>query len=220
MLKVSEIFYSIQGEGRYTGIPMVFIRLQGCNLVCSYCDTPYGQSTKEGTEMSIEEVVEEVKKYKNCEWICITGGEPLTQEEELEKLVGALFDSGYKVEIETNGSILPTPKTFGFSALRELDSWVVDFKCPCSGGSFNSFNPKWLPALTFNDQLKFVVSNKEELDLIPPYIDQTSAEILVSPIWGSSKEFLDECVEFCKEYGVRFSWQIHKLLWGPTKRGV
>jgi len=100
-LKINEIFYSIQGEGKWAGLPNIFIRTTGCNLRCSFCDTIYAYD--EGKEMTIEEILNDISKY-SCKYICITGGEPLLQDEVL-KLINILLKDNYKICLETNGSI-------------------------------------------------------------------------------------------------------------------
>jgi 7-carboxy-7-deazaguanine synthase len=230
-MRVNEIFYSVQGEGVYTGIPMVFIRFAGCNLLqhCSYCDTSYAWSPKDGKEMSIEEVVEEVSKlsphYKS--WVCITGGEPLWQQDELELLVRELKKGGYLITIETNGSFEP-PRWYTL-----VDSWNADIKCPFSGVCGVS-KETWFRT-RYCDQIKFVVGDTEDLEFTRKMLNKHKADspqILVSPIamqlvnkkegkieeyWN--REWLREVAEFCKTERVRYSLQIHKLIWGD-KKGV
>ena len=100
-MKINEIFYSIQGEGKWTGLPNIFIRTTGCNLRCSFCDTQYAY--KDGTEMNIEEIIGKIKKYP-CKYVCLTGGEPLLQHKILD-LIEILLEHSYKICLETNGSI-------------------------------------------------------------------------------------------------------------------
>ncbi len=230
-MKVNKIFYSIQGEGVYQGIPTVFVRLAGCNLVphCSYCDTSYAWNPEDGEEISIEDIIKKVPKlspyYKS--WVCITGGEPLRQKDELEALVKGLKKNGYLIEIETNGSVKPPPW------YTLVDSWSVDIKCPSSGVCGTS-NEIWFRKRKC-DQIKFVVGNMEDLDFARHKIEQHRADnptVLVSPIadilvdkkegvieeyWN--REWLQEVVGFCLEMGVRYSLQLHKIIWGD-KKGV
>ena len=221
-MKVREIFYSLQGEGVYQGLPMVFIRLAGCNLIphCSYCDTSYSWNATDGKEWTIEAILEEVSRlsphYKS--WVCITGGEPLWQLEELELLVRELKTGGYLVTIETNGSFKP-PRWYTIA-----DSWNADMKCPSSGVCGTS-SETWFRTRE-QDQIKFVVGNLGDLDFAKKMIKKhlsNSPQILVSPIAGKegkwSKEWLQEVAKFCLEMRVRYSLQIHKLIWG-NKRGV
>ena len=126
-MKISEIFFSIQGESSYAGLPCIFIRLAGCNLKCEYCDTAYAQDLEQGCEMSIEDIMHEVKKFK-CNMVEITGGEPLIQDEAV-LLIKKLLAKKYKVLLETNGTI----------SLKPIDKRVVkimDIKTPGSGFSY------------------------------------------------------------------------------------
>lgn len=231
-LNVCEIFLSIQGEGMHTGIPTTFIRLQGCNLLthCVWCDTAYAQDGSKGTEMSVEEVLDQCVKlegrtYKH--WVCITGGEPLLQLEALHELVKGLQKYGFRAEVETNGSI---KKPYWYTL---VDSWVVDMKCPSSGVCGVS-QEDWFNTREC-DQIKFVVSSREDLDFARAMIRRNSFSnpvILVSPASGTLinkregtieeywfKPWLQEVVEFCEELKIRFSLQVHKVVWG-NKKGV
>lgn len=238
MIRVKEIFYSIQGEGLYQGVPTVFIRLQGCNLLthCSYCDTSYAQEGSLGTPMGTEEIAKKVHGllpyYKG--WVCITGGEPLFQLEECHELIKKLKNYGYRVSVETNGSI---KKPFWWTL---VDSWCVDIKCPSSGVCGISLIDDWF-SMRVEDQIKFVVGSKEDLDFARKTINSKVAYnpvVLVSPVignlmdfvegqeivptyysWKSEQEWLQEVAEFCKEMRVRYSLQIQKVIWG-NKRGV
>lgn len=226
-MRINEIFYGIQGEGVYQGLPMVFVRLAGCNLLpkCSFCDTSYAWSPQEGKEMSLEEVVQEVSKlspyYKS--WVCITGGEPLWQEEALETLVRKLKEGGYLLTIETNGSF-PPPSWYTL-----VDSWNADMKCPSSGVCGVS-KESWFKTRQ-QDQIKFVVGTEEDLEFTRQTLRKhlaDSPQILVSPVikYDLLKEGLvhnvewqQRCIEFCKEMRIRFSLQWHKIVYG-IKKGV
>jgi len=229
-MRVNEIFYSIQGEGVLAGVPTVFIRLQGCNLLpnCSYCDTEYAQDPRGGEERSIPDTIWRVKGLQPYQdrWICITGGEPLMHND-LRVLIKALKNNGYKIEIETNGSFAP-PLWFSL-----VDSWVADIKCPSSGVCGTSLVNSWFD-LRRQDQIKFVVSNAEDLDFvretlkhrlcIPTVLVSPVAGILVNKKQGSieeywNREWLQEVAEFCKEVNARFNLQVHKVVWG-NKKGV
>ena len=227
MIKINKIFYSIQGEGVYQGLPMVFVRLAGCNLItkCRFCDTSYAWNPEDGEEMLVEDVVGKVRHlapYRQS-WVCITGGEPLWQEDALEDLVRGLKAGGYLITIETNGSFKPP----GWYTL--VDSWNADIKCPSSGVCGIS-SEAWFKTRQ-QDQIKFVVGNKEDLDYTKSVLDKHKADsptILVSPviIWSDitgrtfvDQPWLQEVVEFCKEMRVRFSLQWHKVVYG-NKKGV
>jgi 7-carboxy-7-deazaguanine synthase len=224
-VKISEIFFSIQGEGLHIGIPMVFVRFQGCNLLtgCNWCDTKYARRD-DGEHITVGEVVSEVSRlqpfYKG--WVCITGGEPLFQDEALEALVRTLREGKYKIEIETNGT-LEKPNWYTL-----VDSWVADIKTPSSG--VPEADPEILKDWVFNrpwDQIKMVVANDEDLDyareIIKRFPDRQTVT-LISPCIGCFKSSLETCwlkdvAEFCKEHRVRMSLQLHKIIWG-NKRGV
>ena len=224
MISVYKIFHSIQGEGVHQGIPTIFIRFAGCNLVphcCSFCDTSYAWNLKDGKEMDIPSIVEEVRKLGSnyCKpWVCITGGEPLLQSSGLVGLVRRLRKLGYSTTVETNGSF-EVPKWYLL-----VHSWSADIKCPSSGVCGVS-KEEWFNTRK-KDQIKFVVGNKEDLEFARKIIIKHitgKPTILVSPATDKegnwSKEWLQEVAEFTKEMGVRFSLQAHKIIWGD-KRGV
>ncbi|MBU4126432.1 MAG: radical SAM protein, partial [Proteobacteria bacterium] len=151
-LIVNEIFYSIQGESIYSGIPCVFIRLTGCNLRCSYCDTAYAYY--EGVELRIEEILSRVDNYK-CPLIEITGGEPLLQGD-TPLLIDRLLEKKYEVLLETNGSI-------DISVVDNRCIKIVDIKCPSSGENDKN-DLENLKRLNQKDQIKFVVGNREDYE--------------------------------------------------------
>jgi len=232
MVRVHRIFYSVQGEGVYQGVPMVFIRLQGCNLLnhCQYCDTSYAWDGNGGTEYTLEEMEVQIAKFHPHykDWYCITGGEPLFQEEALHQLVKKLKNFGLRVEVETNGSI---KKPFWWTL---VDSWVADIKCPSSGVCGVSKVDDWFSMRT-DDQVKFVVGTQEDFDFARRIINSKATcnpVVLVSPVipalpleglreWFEVDRqlWLQEVAEFCKEMRVRYSLQIHKIIWG-NKKGV
>jgi len=231
IVQVSEVFFSLQGEGTRAGIPTVFVRLAGCNLAmqnrpCSYCDSAYAWKPEDGEEMSVDEVAKKVRSFRRDSWVLITGGEPLARD--ISELVRQLKGCGYKIEVETNGSIDPPE----WSSL--IDCWSVDVKCPSSGPSYGSFRTKWLKRLRKQDSLKFVVGTQEDLNFVRGFLNNTRLRptVLVSPVTGIllnkkggtieeywNREWLQECAEFCKEQNVRLSLQIHRIVWG-NKRAV
>lgn len=228
-MRVNEIFHSIQGEGVLVGIPMVFIRLQGCNLRCSWCDTVYAQDTDGGVEMTVWEVVQSVFQLHGGfqrRWACITGGEPLLHSEELRELMHMLKNrNSCLIEVETNGSF-PPPPWFSW-----VDSWVADIKCPSSGYCGASKVEKWF-SMRRKDQVKFVVSTEEDLDFTRKILQERTCvpQVLVSPAFYPIPDvagynpivenfWLQRVTEFCKEVNARFSLQIHRIVWG-SKRGV
>ncbi len=227
-MRVNEIFYSLSGEGVHAGIPTVFVRLVGCNLDCTYCDTQYALDPKDAEELTFLDIIGCVNKFMLGEagWVLITGGEPLTHY--CKELVIELRRRLYRVEIETNGSIDP-PGWFNL-----VHCWSVDVKCPSSGLSYGSFRPRWLKRLRKQDQLKFVVGTQEDLDFVKGFLNEVSIKptVLISPITvlmqdkkqGTVQEYwnrdwLQECADFCKEHDVRMSLQLHKIVYGD-KKGV
>jgi len=218
-LKVNEIFHSIQGEGRYAGIPMSFIRLQGCNFSdhpCSWCDTKYALDPSGGIEANIQGIVSSVKslsRYRGS-WVCITGGEPMLQLAELRELVFALRSEGYLIEIETNG-VFPPP-----TWQNRVNSWVVDIKCPSSGNQTPlDFIPMWQLTKVSN-QIKFVVATTTDLSFVEDVmkISVFIPEVFISPVldWKNgnilNRDLVREVVFLCKSHNLRFSIQLHKLL--------
>lgn len=211
-MKINEIFYSIQGESSMAGLPCIFIRLTYCNLRCSYCDTEY--AFYEGTDYAIEEILTEIKKY-NCNLVEVTGGEPLVQKEVLP-LVKILCDSGYDVLIETGGSL----------SIKEVDQHVkviMDFKCPSSKMAeknlFENIN-----YLKKNDEVKFVIGNREDYDWSKNVIDKyqltEKCAVLFSNVFSELEPVqLAEWI-LNDNLKVRFQIQMHKYIWSPTKRGV
>lgn len=208
MLRVHEIFTSIQGEGLDTGLPCTFIRLFGCNLKCVYCDQP--QDPKDMKEMSIKEIIEEVQKspVKN---ICLTGGEPLMQSKANE-LIETLVREGYNVSIETNGTIY-IPRYEG-----RKHKYVMDVKTPSS--YINQFSNKYdnLLRLTNIDEVKFVIGDRQDYMFMKDILRDfpTEATVLVSPMFDEKhKQHIgqDLCNWIIEDnLDVRVSLQVHKFL--------
>jgi len=223
LVNISEIFYSVQGEGTYTGEPTIFVRFQGCTLGCVWCDTKYTWDHDRENFYTCKEVVVEVQKFTKdrsfLPMICITGGEPLEQPEEFHKLVYELSRLDYDIEVETSG-LVPVP----FDLNRYIDSWVVDLKLVSAKAhktpvwdDLNSFRPE--------DQLKCVVKDQKDLKTVKTVLSEFDFKgtILISP-WNpikgtSDTKWMEECAEFCKDYGYRLNLQTHKFIWG-AKRGV
>lgn len=206
---VSEIFKSIQGESTYAGLICSFIRLAGCNLLCSYCDTLYAR--KNGTEMEIDLILKKVKDF-STELVEITGGEPLLQKGTII-LAKKLIESGKKVLVETNGSI-------DISVLPPECIIIVDVKCPSSGmcGSFLESNISYLKK---SDEVKFVIGCKEDFDWALSFIEQFSlfnnTVILFSPV--SEKMEFSELAELIIQSNlpIRLQLQLHKIIWGNLR---
>lgn len=215
-MRVVEIFKSIDGEGKRAGEPAVFIRLHGCNLNCSYCDTKYSHNdSKDFTDMTIQNIVDEVSKY-DCRNITLTGGEPLIHENVYE-LIKALSNENFNINIETNGSVDISP------FIKFPNVFVtIDYKCKSSDCEDLMYLPNY-KLLRKCDVLKFVVSNKEELKdaikvcgLVSP-----KSAVYFSPVWGVMD--LQELADFvinCKLHNVHLQLQLHKIIWDINKRGV
>ena len=192
------------------GVPSIFLRLAGCNLRCSFCDTKYAY--KQGTEMSIQEILDEIKKFA-CTYICLTGGEPLLQKGTI-KLIENLLQKNYKICLETNGSI-SIKKLVGKKSL--LIS--LDIKCP-SSGSHEQMNMKNISYLSKKDQLKFIIKNKEDYAYAKKILKKYNSPCTVffQPVWGTNPKKLASWV-LNDGLPVRLTLQLHKIIWG-TKRGV
>ncbi len=209
-MKVNEMFTSIQGEGVYIGIPMFFIRFTGCNLRCEWCDTQY--AFYEGEEMSIGEIVKKVEE-SGMEWVCLTGGEPLLQED-IYQLVDILLRKGYKVLVETNGSLpvekLPTEEDLVIS---------LDIKTPSSKME-KAMLFENLEYLGPRDFVKFVIADEKDFEYAKKIIEkyEIEQEIVFQPVWGTELKWLAERV-IQENLNVRVLPQLHKIIWG-NKRGV
>ena len=209
-MKINEIFYSIQGEGKWTGLPNIFIRTTGCNLRCSFCDTTYAY--EDGIEIKVDKIVDYVEKYP-CKYICITGGEPLLQNE-INDLIDALLEKDYKINLETNGSIdikKVSNKKFLMTSL--------DIKCPSSNMHKKMIFDNILH-LKKDDQLKFVIKDRNDYDYAKKTIEKYKPNCIVyfQPVWGSNvKKLLNWILN--DGLNVRLGLQIHKILFG-NKKGV
>ncbi len=213
ILKINEIFYSIQGESTYAGLPCVFIRLTYCNLRCVYCDTEY--AFHEGTDMTIGEIINEAEKY-DCRLLEVTGGEPLVQEN-VHDLMRVLCDSGCEVMIETGGS-LPIEN------IDERVKIIMDLKTPYSNMEFKNRyeNIKFLKS---TDEVKFVIGSKEDYDWSKNKIQEYDLsnkvrQVLFSPVFDKI-ENIDLAGWILEDrLNVRFQLQMHKYIWHPETRGV
>jgi len=219
-LLITEIFHSIQGETSLSGKPFVFVRLTGCNLRCSYCDSSY--AFKNGTRMSVDDVVSEAGKF-NCKHVLLTGGEPLLQRKTRD-LILALTSAGHTVSIETHGEV-------SIEGVADLARIVMDIKTPGSLMCRENFK-KNLRFLKPSDEVKFVIAEPEDYywarDLIRK-TDIPTEEILFSPVTrspGAPGKFTGVdplwVAERILEDGldVRLQLQLHKILWGAEKTGV
>jgi 7-carboxy-7-deazaguanine synthase len=214
MLRVTEIFRSIQGESTHAGRPCSFVRLTGCPMRCIWCDSEY--TFKGGERISIDDVMLKVRDF-GCQLVEVTGGEPLAQKEAF-KLVRRLCDEGYEVLIETGGYV-------STEGLDERACVILDVKCPASGEAERNHWPNLERLRADRDEVKFVVANREDWEFARGVIEKYELEtraraILISPVWGSTD--LKELAEQVASSGldVRMQLQLHKYIWGPEVHGV
>jgi 7-carboxy-7-deazaguanine synthase len=207
-MRINEIFHSIQGEGRLTGLPTIFIRTTGCNLRCSYCDTTYAY--EEGVTMTIAEILSNVKEY-DCQDVCITGGEPLLQKD-MPELLHILVEKGYHCSIETNGS-----QDISFLKHRSHLMISLDLKCP-SSGMHTMMKQTNLSELSSIDQLKCIIKTKVDYDYAKSIITthDIACPIFFQPVWGSSPTKLAEWI-LTDGLRVHLGLQMHKILWSDRK---
>ena len=217
-LRVTEIFYSIQGESTWAGVPCTFVRLTGCPLRCVWCDTAY--AFHGGERMSFDEIVARVRAYP-ADVIEVTGGEPLAHAPAYA-LTERLLEEGYTVLVETSGA-------YDVAPLDPRVHKIMDLKCPGSGESHRN---RWenLEHLTQRDEIKFVVKDRNDYEWARETIRARGLDarveagslraLLVSPVWGDLD--LEELVGWILEDAlpVRFQMQLHKLVWGPERTGV
>jgi len=209
MLRITEIFHSVQGEADAIGWRTVFIRLTGCPLRCVWCDTEY--AFQGGQWRDIADIVDEVDKYRTRH-VCVTGGEPLAQKRCLD-LLARLCDAGFEVSLETSGAL-------DVGGVDARVSRVMDLKAPGSGESARNL---WsnLAALTAHDQIKFVLADRTDYDWAVAAVNEHAlagrCEILFSPAWGKlaprdlAQWILDDRLP------VRMQLQLHKILWGEER---
>ncbi len=212
MIKINEIFFSIQGESSYVGYPTVFVRTTGCNLRCTYCDTTYAYYS--GTMMSREDILAEVAKHP-AKYVCVTGGEPLFQKEVFE-LLRDLCDRGYKVSLETSGSI----------DCGDVDARVkkiIDVKTPDSGevSSFAEGNLRFADA---NTEFKFVICSEEDFTWAENFSRTKNlfetTNVLYSPAFRRVDENWLAKKILSESSSARLQLQLHKYIWSPHSRGV
>lgn len=221
-MKVVEIFTSIDGEGIRTGMPTTFIRLFGCNLHCSYCDTRYAceeeQDAEEPYKIKTAEEIVDIVMRKGIPNVTVTGGEPLIQPG-IEKLLDLLLFAGCNVNVETNGTC-PVPVRY-----RENKNifFTMDYKCLSSGCSTPDLYCH--STLRDNDVLKFVVGSQEDLDQMLEVLDclESNPAVFVSPVFKDDGLELQTIVQYLlkhKLYDVRMQVQLHKIIWPANQRGV
>lgn len=208
-LKITEIFYSLQGESSTVGLPTVFVRLTGCPLRCGYCDSEY--AFYGGERLPLSAICDKVASY-HPRYVCVTGGEPLAQRE-CHSLLTRLCDAGYRVSLETSGAL----------PLDDVDARVIkimDLKTPGSGEVSRN---RWenIPLLQAQDQVKFVICSREDYDWARFKLDEYElhnkvSDVLFSPSFGAVQPL--ELAEWilADNLPVRFQMQLHKLLWNDA----
>lgn len=205
-LRITEIFFSLQGESRSVGCPTVFIRLTGCPLRCGYCDTSY--AFQGGEWYTLDAILQEVKRY-HTRHVTVTGGEPLAQKLCLD-LLSSLCDANYEVSLETSGAL-------DISGVDNRVIKVMDIKTPGSGEADRNLQTN-LKYLTSQDQVKFVLTDRQDYDWAVAFLKQHAladkCEVLFSPVYGQleARQLADWILE--DNLPVRFQIQLHKLLWG------
>ncbi len=212
MIKINEIYYSIQGESSKAGLPCVFIRLTYCNLRCSYCDTEY--AFYEGTDFTIDEIIDKIKKF-DCKLVEITGGEPLVQKESIN-LMKRLCDEDFEVMLETGGSL----------PINQIDKRVMiimDLKCP-SSKMMKKNNYDNINYLKPTDEVKFVIGTLEDYEWTKTIIEQYKLIEKCSVLFSVVFDKLEPAtlVNWILEdkLKVRYQLQMHKIIWHPETKGV
>lgn len=208
-LRITEIFYSLQGEARTAGWPTVFVRLTGCPLRCTYCDTTY--SFFGGNWHSIDAIVDQVRAF-GAQHVCVTGGEPLAQKRCLS-LLRKLCDAGFDVSLETSGAL-------DISEVDQRVSRVLDLKTPASAEQHRNL---WsnLAHLTAHDQIKFVICDRADYEWARDVVQEREltkiCEVLFSPSFGQIdlRAMTDWILQ--DRLGVRFQMQLHKMIWGEEQ---
>ncbi len=214
MLRITEIFKSIQGESTHAGRPCIFVRLTGCPMRCVWCDSEYTFSG--GDHISIDAVLEQVKSFGG-KLVEVTGGEPLAQKEGF-KLIERLCDEGYEVLVETGG----------FVSTADVDpraKVILDIKCPASGEEPRNHWPNLELLRHDQDEVKFVIADEADWKYARELIERLDLEkrakaILISPAWGAVD--LQQLAQSIVASGldVRMQLQLHKYIWGPEVHGV
>ncbi|MFO7749950.1 MAG: radical SAM protein [Desulfobacteraceae bacterium] len=214
-LNVSEIFFSLQGESTFAGLPCVFVRLFGCNLACSWCDTVYARDPAEKSRsMELAAIMEEIEAF-GCSLVEITGGEPLLQKE-TPLLIKKLLQKKFKVLLETNGSL-------SIAEVPQGCVRIIDIKCPSSRESGRNMYEN-LELLTQTDQVKFVIADGDDYQFARQVMKRLGhipgENIHLSPVSGTTAPEQIARWMLRDRLGARLSLQLHKIIWNPEKRGV
>jgi 7-carboxy-7-deazaguanine synthase len=223
-----ELYKSVQGESSFTGLPCIFVRFAGCNLRCAWCDSEY--TFGGGKPFSQDEVIAQIEALSPCKLVEFTGGEPMLQAKELLPLMDVLLERGYRLMMETSGE---RP----LELVPKVVHKIVDVKCPGAGSAAGSFRMSNLEALTERDEVKFVLSGREDYEFALAFMKETGVRervggVLLSPAFSKNPSPLRTVenatldprvlVEWMMADGVdaRLSLQIHKFVWEPMKKGV
>lgn len=208
-LRITEIFFSIQGESRAVGLPTVFVRLTGCPLRCGYCDTAYAFTG--GEAMTVGDILAEVRRYPT-RYVTVSGGEPLAQKGCLA-LLSRLCDAGYEVSLETSGAL-------DIAAVDPRVIKVMDLKTPGSGESAGNLLAN-LAHLSERDQIKFVICDRNDYEwakrMIGDHGLESKCELLMSPAWGCQDPAQLAGWILADGLPVRLQVQLHKILWGEAQ---
>lgn len=214
MLRVTEIFRSIQGESTHAGRPCTFVRLTGCPMRCVWCDSEY--TFTGGEQYSIDTIMDQVKAF-GCKLVEVTGGEPLAQKEAFQ-LIERLCDDGYEVLIETGGYV-------STANVHPRAKVILDIKCPASGEELRNDWSNLERLRSYKDEVKFVIADEEDWLYAKNLIKEQALEsrtkaVLISPAWGQVD--LQQLAEWIASSGlnVRMQLQLHKYIWGPDVKGV
>jgi len=214
VLRVTEIFRSIQGESTHAGRPCTFIRLTGCPMRCTWCDSEY--TFTGGEHISIDDVLAHVRDF-DCRLVEVTGGEPLAQRESFD-LIRSLCDAGYEVLVETGGYV-------STADLDQRAKVILDVKCPASGEAERNHWPNLKRLRPDLDEVKFVVADRADCEFARSVVREYDLEnlarsILISPAWEQID--LQELANWIVESGLdaRMQLQLHKYIWGPEARGI
>lgn len=217
-MRINEIFLSVQGETSSIGLPTIFVRTAGCPLRCTYCDTPYALTARDGEVMAVDQVMDAVRA-KGVKRVCFTGGEPLIQPQaEVQAFFDALAAEGYELSIETSGAVAIAP-----FRLHDRQRWILDMKVPSSGEAGKMLYES-LPLLRPCDEVKFVVGSRADFDwslnLIRTHGLNGRVGLLASPVWGDVTPL--DLTQWVLESGldIRVQIQLHKIIWDPSERGV
>jgi 7-carboxy-7-deazaguanine synthase len=222
-MKIAEIFYSIQGEGSLVGVPSVFVRTSGCNLRCSWCDTPYTSWSPEGEELSVDAILERAGQYKAARHVVLTGGEPMIAPA-IAELSERFRAGGMHITFETAGTVFAP-------VICDLMSISPKLSNSTPEGVFHAQHERLRQQpdilkrliLTYDYQLKFVIARKEDIPEVQSVVSALGApsnKVVLMPE-GVNAEVLDErgkwIAELCKEHGYRFSPRLHVLLYGNNR---